>query len=328
MKELYLNCQRNQFMFTVFTPVYNGRHTIHRVWESLLLQTCREFEWIIVDDGSTDNVEPLLKEYKQQAEFPVTILTQPNSGKHIAWNRALDVARGELFIPADSDDEFVPETLETFAKYWEEIPANERVGYSGINVLCKDSKTGEIVGEKFPESPMASNNLELYYKYKVRGEKWGCVRTDILKKRLFPEIKTGRGCFSLSWLWFWIAHQYEVLCVNEALRIYYQDDDNSITKQSEKKKLESANGNYMATSWHLETNINYLIKYESKLNLIKSFISLWCLGLLTNRKFCQIVRDLNNKLAKTLAIFFYLPAVALYCLTYRKLTSTENAQKT
>lgn len=100
-------------LFTVFTPIYNRKDKIHRVWESLTQQTYKNFEWIIVDDGSKDDVIPLLVSYKNQAMFPVTILSQENSGKHIAWNRALEIAKGELFVPADSDDEFVPETYST-----------------------------------------------------------------------------------------------------------------------------------------------------------------------------------------------------------------------
>lgn len=64
--------------FTIFTPVYNRKNEIHRVWESLNEQTFRDFEWILVDDGSTDNVWPLLEEYKEKASFPVTLLQQEN----------------------------------------------------------------------------------------------------------------------------------------------------------------------------------------------------------------------------------------------------------
>lgn len=70
-------------LFTVFTPVYNRKDKIHRVWDSLQMQTYPNFEWVIVDDGSTDGIGSLLEEYKQKADFPVTVLTQANSGKHI-----------------------------------------------------------------------------------------------------------------------------------------------------------------------------------------------------------------------------------------------------
>src|SRR5215831_18669122 len=105
-------------LFTVFTPVFNRRHTLGRVFESLRAQTIRDFEWVVVDDGSTDGVSDLLSEYERTADFPVRVVRQVNAGKHAAWNRGVALARGELFLPADSDDRFVPETLERFRDLW------------------------------------------------------------------------------------------------------------------------------------------------------------------------------------------------------------------
>jgi len=142
--------------FTIFTPIYNGRHTIHRVWNSIQSQSYRDFEWIIVDDGSADNVYELLEEYKNRASFNVNIIMQKNMGKHFAWNKAVQAAQGELFVPADADDEFVPETLEIFNNTWENI--EDKRFFSGINVLCKDPYTGFVVGDEFPVDGMISNN--------------------------------------------------------------------------------------------------------------------------------------------------------------------------
>jgi len=302
--------------FTIFTPVYNRRHKIHRVWESLQMQTYRNFEWIVVDDGSTDNIGPLLEEYKQQANFPVTILTQPNSGKHIAWNRAVKIAKGQLFVPADSDDDFIPETLDFFAEKWANIPIENRESYSGINVLCKDSTTEQIVGEEFPESPMVSNNLELTYRYRITGEKWGCIRTDLLAKRMFPEVKTGRGCFPLSWLWFWLAGRYNVLCINKVLRIYYQDDKNCIMQKTPNRLSSTANERYMAKSWHLSENIDYLFMYETKKDLAKSFVVLWKTGFLAKKNILGILGDLKSRKSKLFAILTLLPGVAFYVIAH------------
>src|SRR5262249_48855085 len=135
-----------KMLFTVFTPVFNRRHTLGRVWDSLRAQTSRDFEWVVVDDGSTDGVLELLREYEREAEFPMTVFRQPNGGKHAAWNRGVALARGELFLPADSDDRFVPETLERLALLWRSIPEADRPGFSGVNVLCRDPETGAVVG--------------------------------------------------------------------------------------------------------------------------------------------------------------------------------------
>lgn len=307
--------KKYKYQFTVFTPVYNRKHTIHRVWNSLNAQTYRDFEWIIVDDGSTDNVMPLLEKYKSAADFPVTILTQENSGKHFAWNRALKISKGELYVPADSDDAFIPETLERFLYHWKNIPENERHKYSGINVLCKDPVTNNIVGDKFPKNMMITNNLEIRYKYKLKGEKWGCIRTDVLKKYLFPELK-GRSCYSLGYLWSSIARRYQNVCVNETLRFYYQDSGNQITLTKDIKKTAPTIFHYC--KWDLNTNLDYKIAYESPVKLLKSYINLWRLGWLLNNSTNQILCAMKGW-SKLLTLISFPPAVLIYQLTYKKL---------
>src|SRR6476619_6982250 len=87
-----------QHLFTVFTPTYNRARTLDRVYTSLKNQTFRDFEWIIVDDGSSDETSNLVQAWQQEAGFPVRYVYQPNLGKHVAFNRGVAEARGELFL--------------------------------------------------------------------------------------------------------------------------------------------------------------------------------------------------------------------------------------
>lgn len=272
-------------LFTLFTPVFNRRHTISRVWESIQNQTFRDFEWIIVDDGSTDGVGPLLDQYKIEADFPITILTQPNSGKHVAWNRAVAVARGDLFIPCDSDDAFTADTLERFKAHWESIQENERNGFSGINVICVDFEKGQTVGDLYPRSPMISNNLELHYIYRISGEKWGCIRTDILRSCLFPEIP---GCryFPESYLWFSIAKKYKVLCVNEALRMYEQGRIDSLSRSEPNYEML-----YRYNTWIISNTIRYM-RFNIK-ELAWRIHCQWKFGWKLGKPLTTIVKDVS-----------------------------------
>src|ERR1700736_1708087 len=90
--------------FTVFTPTYNRAHTLHRVFNSLKAQSFRDFEWVLVDDGSTDNTEELAELWIKTADFPIRYFWQKNSGKHIAYNFGIREARGQMFAVLDSDD--------------------------------------------------------------------------------------------------------------------------------------------------------------------------------------------------------------------------------
>ncbi|MDY0361366.1 MAG: glycosyltransferase family 2 protein [Desulforegulaceae bacterium] len=300
--------------FTVFTPVYNRKDKIHRVWESLNKQTFCDFEWIIVDDGSTDGVEQILREYKEKATFSITILRQQNSGKHIAWNRAVKIARGELFVPADSDDAFVEDTLEFFYKKWQIYSKDEKEDLSGINVLCKDSLTENVVGDYFPFSGFLSNNLDLAYKYKVRGEKWGCIKVTALKQRVFPEVKSSH--MSESWIWFWLARKYNVVCYNKVLRIYYQNEGNALSDKPSYSTLKARSRvDYIHGVWNLNENIDYLLKYEDKLQLFKKFLVFWRTAFLNKKNVCRVFSDLNNNISKILAFISVLPGYILFVKT-------------
>ncbi|HQM69567.1 MAG TPA: glycosyltransferase family A protein [Bacteroidales bacterium] len=113
--------------FTVFTPVYNGEKHLHRVFRSLKEQEFRDFEWIVINDGSTDGSAGLIRAFlEENRDINAIFLEQSNSGKHLSWNRAVELARGKLFVPADADDFFFPDTLSFFYEKWNNLPVADR----------------------------------------------------------------------------------------------------------------------------------------------------------------------------------------------------------
>ncbi len=110
-------------MFTIFTPCYNGEKTIQRVFSSIELQTIKDFEWIIINDGSTDNSEIVIKDLISCSfiKDKILFISQDNKGKHISWNNAVKLAKGEWFLPCDCDDSFLPNTLEFFLSKLSEV---------------------------------------------------------------------------------------------------------------------------------------------------------------------------------------------------------------
>ena len=206
------------YAFTVFTPTYNRAHTLERVYASLDAQSFRDFEWLIVDDGSTDGTRSLVERWRQQARFPIRYLWQENSGKHVAFNAAVREARGELFLPFDSDDGCVPHALECFRRHWESIPDDRRARFSAVTALCEDQH-GNLVGSRFPYAVTDSNSLEIHYRFHVTGEKWGFHRTEVLRQYPFPEIRATHVPESV--VWGKIARRYSTRFVNDVLRIYY-----------------------------------------------------------------------------------------------------------
>lgn len=221
------------YKFTVFTPTYNRRHVLHRVCDSLKMQSFTDFEWVIVDDGSTDGTEELVKQWMSDCNFPIRYYYQSNSGKHLAFNLGVDKARGELFLSIDSDDACEPHALAAFDKAWKEIAEEKKKDFAGVSALCRDEE-GTLVGNKYPKDKLDSNSLELRYKYDVNGDKWGFIRTDVLRQYPFPTTETKVNFIAENIVWDQISQKYQTRFINEVLRIYYIHDKNTsqLTKQS------------------------------------------------------------------------------------------------
>ena len=214
-------------LFTVFTPTFNRAHTLGRVYESLVRQTVRDFEWVIVDDGSTDDTRALIEGLRPGAAFPIRYEYQVNQGKNAAFNAGVRLTQGELFVPLDSDDELLPDGLQTLLDAWHRCPRAERHNFSGVTGLCVDVK-GNIVGDKFPHSPLDSNTLEAIYRFKIRGEKQGFIRTAVLREFPFPAVE-GAKYIPETVIWTAIGRKYTTRFINDAVRIYHQDTGNQIT---------------------------------------------------------------------------------------------------
>lgn len=208
--------------FTVFTPTYNRVEVLHRVYESLRKQTFRDFEWLIVDDGSQDATGDLVGAWVDEGRFPIRYVKKENGGKHSAFNRGVREASGRLFLTLDSDDACVPEALERLYRRWSEIPEEHRERYAGITVLCRDEE-GRVVGDLFPEEVFDATTYDLHYRLGVHGEKWGFVRTELLRQHPYPEYP-GERHVPPGYVWLRIGHTYLTRYVNEALRIYYTTD--------------------------------------------------------------------------------------------------------
>jgi glycosyltransferase involved in cell wall biosynthesis len=204
--------------FTVFTPTYNRAHTLPRVYESLKKQTNRNFEWLVVDDGSSDGTADLITGWQAEGTLNIRYFAQKNQGKHVAFNRGVLEANGELFLTLDSDDTCVPNALERLDYYWQGIPNAERIHFSGIGCLCMSAR-GEIVGTRFPADVMDTDLITLAIRHKVVGEKWGFHRTEILKQHPFP-VFNGERFSPEGIVWNRIGRKYKLRFINEPLRIY------------------------------------------------------------------------------------------------------------
>ena len=206
------------YKFTIFTPVYNGARFFERVLNSLKNSSYKNFEWIIINDGSTDNSDEIIKKAIKELDWDIKYINyKENRGKHIRWNEAVRLGTGDLWLPIDCDDAFVPHALEFYNTKWNEY-ANDKEIY-GVDTLCMYSTNKEVVGTLYPFEGIKTTYLELKHKYHVTGEKWGIVRLSYLKEVLFPELPG--PFFTGPILWNTLGMKYKIVTFNEKLRIYY-----------------------------------------------------------------------------------------------------------
>lgn len=175
--------------FTVFTPVYNRGYIIEQLYESLCRQTFQDFEWVVVDDGSTDNTEEVMNRLMAGDHFfPILYHKQPNGGKHRAWNRGVELASGELFFGCDSDDYLTDDALEIADRVERSIPESEKQSFAGICGL-KAYQDASVVGTTFENTEyMDMTHLDRIRNH-VTGDKSEVIYTEIWRKYKYHEFE-------------------------------------------------------------------------------------------------------------------------------------------
>jgi glycosyltransferase involved in cell wall biosynthesis len=207
--------------FTVCTVTYNRAHLLPRLYESLLSQTLQDFEWLVVDSG-TDETRQLVESWAATAPFVIRYLWKPAHGQYSAMNVGVQEAIGRFFASLDSDDRYVPQALERLLNHWETIPADKRdqfVAVCGLDAY----ESGEIVGTRFPQDVLDSDDIEIRFNYRVKGDKVSIMRTDVMRQYPFPE-ECGTY-ISPAVVWNRIGLRYKTRFVNEVFAIIeYQND--------------------------------------------------------------------------------------------------------
>lgn len=179
-------------MVTVFTPTYNRRRLLPRLYESLCKQEYADFEWVVVDDGSTDETEDLIRTYIEESTFPIVYLYQKNSGKHIAHNTGVLNSRGEFFFCVDSDDQLKDShTLSELVSDWEKHCNCDAI--AGM-ISYKSDMNGNLLGKAFPESIQYATSVELVARYHSHGERTVIYKTELLRQNPYPSFEGEKFC--------------------------------------------------------------------------------------------------------------------------------------
>lgn len=244
------------FRFTVFVPTFNRARVLPNALESIARQTYRgAFEVVVIDDGSTDDTGELVAKWALTVSFPVVYFLQDNQGKHVAHNKAVELARGELMVLLDSDDVLLPDALQVIEQAWESIPVDDRPKYAGIEGLCLDAD-GKIRGTAFPQDVLDSNYLEVTRRHGVSGEKRSAIRVEVLRRYPYPVVASERH-MRPSFIWKRMAHDYLFRYINKPLQVVEFRRD-GLTATSSRRRLRNPTG--LKLYWHddLLHHQNYL----------------------------------------------------------------------
>ncbi len=223
---------------TVITPVFNRRDVLQRTLDSVERQTTRDFEYIIVNDGSTQNIDDIVTEFMDKADFPVLYLKKENGGVHTARNAGIRRARGEMLAFMDSDDEFTSDALEMLLKIWREVPG-DKSEYLGVRTPVVNERM-EFQGQRFPKGINDLSAQESYAVYKrinAGAEHYGFRRRDIMQQHPWPEPENVTFVTERI-LWDVLEKEYRYYYTNYVPRIYHTEDEDSYIRRK-KKNLQA-----------------------------------------------------------------------------------------
>jgi len=250
-------------MITVFTPTFNRAYKLPELYKSLQKQTYNSFEWLVIDDGSTDHTEQLFNKWEKEINsFHITYVKQKNGGKHRAINKGVQLAKGELFFIVDSDDFLASFALKRIQEVYETISEDELfAGVSGMKAYSNNQR----VGGNFPFKQIDCSMIDIRVKYHIKGDMAEVFKTDILRQYPFDEFD-GENFISEGVVWIKIGQKYllRYFCDNIYFCEYLPD---GLTHSIVRKFRENPQGTmcfFMQTINSSKHNIKIKIKASIK----------------------------------------------------------------
>lgn len=241
-----------RYKFTVFTPVFNCEKSIERVHDSLLKQTYKNFEWLLINDASIDKSHDVITKIIETSPLNIHYVNNlENRHKMSCFIQSIELAEGEFLLPLDGDDECYPNTLEVFNNEYEEIPEALKSKVAAITVHCID-QYGNLVGNLFPEDPFYCNTFEARINRQIVGEKWGFTKTDVLRSIIINPEMLNFGFIPENLIWNTVARNgFLTRCVNKVLRVYNVGVEGSImnTPMTSRSAFGSVLGGLSEYDW-------------------------------------------------------------------------------
>lgn len=232
---------------TIITPTYNRADLLPRLYESLCGQSCKDFEWMVIDDGSQDDTEALMQRYLHEKVIPISYEKQQNAGKHTALNRGIAKIKSELTFIVDSDDHLTSDAVEIILSYHKKYQNTDKLcGYS----FLRCHQDGRVNTAYFPEDEKLDTYLSVRINGNIGGDKAEVFYTDILRGYPFPVFE-GEKYMPEDVVWMRMSGPYRMLHVNKS--IYICDYlEGGLTQTGRRMKIHSPRGMMLRSEIYLD----------------------------------------------------------------------------
>lgn len=249
---------------TVFTPSYNRAYCLDKLYQSLVGQTCQDFVWLIIDDGSTDNTRELVSGWIDEGKIAIEYEYQENRGMVGAHNTAHYLMKTELCVCIDSDDWMPLDAIGKILALWDEHGYPESAGMVGLDAFAD----GSIVGTKLPDVKECKFS-ELYVKYKMSGDKKFVHNRAVFNRYLPYPFFDGEKFPITSYLYLLIEQKHKLLVFNEVFCIVeYQPDGLSANLFDQYRKSPKSFAFYRIAK--MKYALNYRERFKNAVHYVSS----------------------------------------------------------
>ena len=278
-------------MITVLTPTFNREGVLRSLWDSLQKQTVKDFEWLVVDDGSTDGTKNLITQLQEKSDFPIRYIYKSNGGKHTALNVGIQTICSELTFIVDSDDCVTDDAVESILKIHKKYRSQNNIcGYAFLRAF----PDGKVNGKKFD----VNEKIGSYIDVRVNGDDTGADKAEVfkthcLKEFPFPEYPNEKF-LGEDLVWVRMARKYEMVHINKAIYVgnYLED---GLTNNRRKHNIASPVGCMHRAEEFMESDLKTRYRIKGGLQYI-------VYGRFAGVKVVNLIRKSRHKILATVCI--------------------------
>lgn len=288
---------------TVLTPAYNRRKGLQKLFESLLAQTNKNFEWLIVDDGSTDDTSLFVQQWVSCKEFSVRYYKKENGGKHTALNYSLDKISTPLVFIVDSDDYLTSDAVDVIYEKYSLYKSEKDL--CGLSFLRTKPDGSGYLSPQLPCDDIKSTYCECRVNGGLEGDMAEVWFTDKLREFPFPEFE-GEKFLGEDTVWVKISGKYKMRFFNKAIYVSEYLGD-GLTRNRRRHNIQSPRGCVARAEAFLSSDVDFKHK-------VKSMLQYFIYGRFAGESFAWLLR---NSQSKALAVICAVPAAVIYT-TWKK----------